>query len=310
VSATSGEVAAQLRAGLEARDSVDKPVLGVLFDDGSARQELGTAVCLFDFPGSAARALARACERAEWLAESEGRIEVPDGIAREQAEAIVVSALEEGERWLDPIETHQLLSAYGIPVVAQETCDSADAAVTAAERVGYPVVLKTAVPGAHKTESGGVVLGIADETELREAFGRVGAPALVQPMVTTKTAELLVGVLQDARFGPIVAAGPGGVLAELIGDANLALAPLSDLDAEAMLSRGRLGKLVRGFRGPALDKAGLADLLLRVSQLAEDLPQISELDLNPVLASPDEVVAVDARVRVKPAARVVDRKTW
>jgi acyl-CoA synthetase (NDP forming) len=129
-------------------------------------------------------------------------------------------------------------------------------------------------------------------------------------MVTTKTAELLVGVLQDARFGPIVAAGPGGVLAELIGDANLALAPLSDLDAEAMLSRGRLGKLVRGFRGPALDKAGLADLLLRVSQLAEDLPQISELDLNPVLASPDEVVAVDARVRVKPAARVVDRKTW
>ncbi|MDX6503818.1 MAG: hypothetical protein QOE29_943, partial [Gaiellaceae bacterium] len=166
------------------------------------------------------------------------------------------------------------------------------------------------VAGAHKSESGGVVLGLTTEEEVRAAFARLGGRVLLQPQVQDTGAELLVGVVQDERFGPIVAAGPGGVLAELIADANLALAPLSDTDADRMLTHGRLGKLVAGFRGPALDKPALTDLLLRVSQLAEDFPEIVELDLNPVLASPEQIVAVDARVRVRPASHAPARKTW
>ena len=309
VSATSADVAARVREALEAREAT-KPVLGVFFDDGSARRELSGVVSVFAFPGSAARALARAAERAEWLAEPPGAITVPDGVDREAAAAITAPALAEGGRWLDPVETDALLRAYGVPLVAQELCATADEAADAAQRLGFPVVLKTAVAGAHKSESGGVVLGLATEKAVRAAFERIGGPVLIQPQVRDASAELLVGVVQDERFGPIVAAGPGGVLAELIADANLALAPLSDADAERMLTHGRLGRLVAGFRGPALDKAALADLLLRVSQLAEDLPEIAELDLNPVLADAKRTLAVDARVLVRPPASARARKSW
>jgi acyl-CoA synthetase (NDP forming) len=311
VSATSREVAAQLNAALQARAVATKPVLGVLFDDGSAREELRGTVTVFDFPGSAARALARAAARAEWLAEPAGVVTVPDGIDHEAALAVVATAVEGGDAWLDPVATHALLEAYGLPVAAQRVCATADDAVAAAQELGFPAVLKTALAGAHKTESGGIALGLASEQDVRDAFDRIGGPVLVQAQVTGGGAELLVGMLQDERFGPIVAAGPGGVLAELIADANLALAPLSDRDAERMLTRGRLGKLVAGFRGPALDKAALADLLVRVSQLAEDFPEVAELDLNPVLAGPDRIVAVDARVRVRPVEPIsAARKTW
>ncbi|MDX6504825.1 MAG: hypothetical protein QOE29_1950, partial [Gaiellaceae bacterium] len=183
VSATSGEVAARLRIALEARPSTAKPVLGVLFDDGSARRELGGSVSVFAFPGSAARALARAAERAEWLAEPAGEISSPADVDLDAAAAVVGRALAEGERWLDPLETHALLSAYGVPLVAQELCSSADEAAAAARRLGFPVVLKTAVAGAHKSESGGVVLGLTTEEEVRAAFARLGGRVLLQPQV-------------------------------------------------------------------------------------------------------------------------------
>ena len=124
-------------------------------------------------------------------------------------------------------------------------------------------------------------------------------------------AELLAGIVQDPVFGPLVAFGPGGVLAELIGEAQFRLAPLTDLDAEELVRVGKAGPLVAGFRGaPPTDEAALVDLLLRLSLLAHELPEVVELDLNPVLALPDRCVAVDARVRV--AAHVQPRraKSW
>jgi hypothetical protein len=127
----------------------------------------------------------------------------------------------------------------------------------------------------------------------------------------TEGAELLAGLVQDPVFGPIVAFGPGGVYAELIGSANFALAPMSDVDASELLSTGKVAKLVDGWRGaPAVDRVALADLLHRLSRLAADIPEVAELDLNPVLAGPDGCVAVDLRVRIARSAVSDVPKTW
>ena len=138
----------------------------------------------------------------------------------------------------------------------------------------------------------------------------MGGPVIVQQFLT-EGAELLAGIVQDPVFGPLVAFGPGGVLAELIGSANFALAPLTDVDADELLGTGKAAKLVDGWRGaPAADRTALADLLHRLSRLAVDLPEVTELDLNPVLAGPDGCVAVDMRVRIGRPAPAASPKTW
>jgi acyl-CoA synthetase (NDP forming) len=155
-----------------------------------------------------------------------------------------------------------------------------------------------------------VVLGLVSETEVREAAAGIGLPVLVQPMVSG-SAELLAGIVQDPIFGPLVAFGPGGVFAELIGQGEFRSAPLTDVDAHELVSGGKAGSLVRGFRGkPGADEEPLTDLLHRLSSIGEDLPEVVELDLNPVMAGPDGCVAVDARVRVVRPAAATRTKTW
>jgi acyl-CoA synthetase (NDP forming) len=172
------------------------------------------------------------------------------------------------------------------------------------------VVVKTALPGAHKTELGGIALDLADEEAVRAAAQRIGVPVIVQRMVSGG-AELLAGVVQDPVFGPLVAFGPGGVLAELIGEAGFRIAPLTDVDADELVTTGKAGRLVGGFRGaPPADTAALTDLVLRLARLGEELPEIAELDLNPILALTDRCVVVDARVRVHRPDRIVRIKTW
>ncbi len=171
-------------------------------------------------------------------------------------------------------------------------------------------MVKTAEPGAHKTERGGVALDLGDEQSVRAAVEAIGLPVLVQPFVRTGT-ELLAGIVQDPVFGPLVAFGPGGVLAELIGDAGLRLAPVTRAEAEELVYEGKAGRLVRGFRGaPAADAGLLTDLLVRLSRLADDFPEIAELDLNPVLARPDGCFAVDARIRVRVPPPSHSTKGW
>ena len=166
------------------------------------------------------------------------------------------------------------------------------------------------MPGAHKTESGGVALDLRDEEAVASAASRIGGAVLVQPMISGGV-ELLAGIVQDPVFGPLVAFGPGGVYAELIGDAGFRIAPLTDVDAEELVTTGKAGKLVAGFRGrPAADVGALTDLLHRLSRLGEDLPEVAELDLNPVVGLADRCVAVDARVRVRRADRPQRLKTW
>ena len=198
-------------------------------------------------------------------------------------------ALARGEDvWLTPTEVRALLAAYGIPFVAERDAASSDEAVEAARELGFPVAVKSAVPGAHKTDTGGVALGLEDEASVRSAAERIGPPFVVQEMAAGGP-ELLAGVIQDPVFGPLVALGLGGSLAELVGDASFALAPLTDTDAEELVRRGRVGKLVRGFRGaPPADTAALADLVSQAGPLGRGR-------------------AADRRTRPEPRARAPSR---
>jgi acyl-CoA synthetase (NDP forming) len=171
-------------------------------------------------------------------------------------------------------------------------------------------VVKTAIAGVHKTETGGVVLDLQNEEEVRAAAARIGGAVLVQPM-RTGSAELLAGLVQDELFGPLVALGPGGVFAELIGNAGVRIAPLTDVDARELVLEGKTGALVRGYRGkPAADVDAVVDVLHRLSALGEDLPEVAELDLNPLIVGPDGCIAVDSRVRVRLTAIRPPTKTW
>jgi acetyl coenzyme A synthetase (ADP forming)-like protein len=308
VVAGADEVAGAIQRAV-AQTETDKPVLAVMISQEGMPAALRlkeSPVAAFAYPESAARALGLAAARAEWLRRPAGTVPRPE-VDEDAARRVVEGAGEDA--WLDADATRALLTAYGIPVVAEKRAETPDGAVEAARELGFPVVLKTAVAGAHKTESGGVALDLRDEAQVRAAAERIG-PVLVQPMVRGG-AELLAGIVQDPVFGPLVAFGPGGVLAELIGDAAFRIAPLTDVDAEELVHEGKTGRLVAGFRGaPAADAGALSDLLHCLSRLAEDLPEVAELDLNPVLALPDGCVAVDARVRVSRAPRLPAVKSW
>ena len=312
VTATADAVAEALaRAGAGAGE---KPVLAVVMSAAgipAALRRVEGPVAAFTYPESAARALGRAAERAEWLRRPYGTAPALDGVDRAAAARVVERSLAAAEdAWLDPAQTRELLLAYGLPLVGERVASTPADAAAAAGELGFPVVVKTAAAGAHKTELGGVVLDLPDSEAVRAAAERLGGPVVVQPMVHGG-AELLAGVVQDPVFGPLVAFGPGGVLAELIGQAAFRIAPLTDADAGELVTSGKAGRLVAGFRGaPPADAEALVDLVLRLGLLGEEQPAVAELDLNPVLALPDRCVAVDARVRVRRPERRVRAKTW
>jgi acyl-CoA synthetase (NDP forming) len=170
--------------------------------------------------------------------------------------------------------------------------------------------VKSAVPGVHKTEVGAVAVDLRDDESVRAAAERIGPPLLVQPFVRGGV-ELLVGAIQDPVFGPLVALGPGGTFAELIGDATFRLAPLTDVDVDELVTRGKVGRLLGGYRGAApADRDAVGAVLLRIGRLVADFSEIAELDLNPVIAGPDGCVAVDARVRTASVEPSATLKAW
>ena len=177
-------------------------------------------------------------------------------------------------------------------------------------RGGVPVVLKADVPGlVHKTEAGGVELDLRTEADVRAAYQRLTErfggklhAVLVQPMIGDGT-EVIVGVADDHLFGPLVVFGLGGVATEVLADHTARLTPLTDTDADTLIRSIKAAPLLLGYRGsPPADLEALRGLLLRVSRLADDLPEITDLDLNPVIARPDGAFVVDARVKVAPYA--------
>jgi acetyl coenzyme A synthetase (ADP forming)-like protein len=312
VTATADQVAVAVDSAARAAGS-DKPVLAVVMSSAGVPEALrsGSSAAAFGYPESAARALGRVADRAEWLRRPLGSVPALDGIDRAVALAVVERALSRSEdSWLNPSETRELLEAYGLPLVPERIAEDAEAAAQTASELGFPAVVKSAAAGAHKTETGGIALDLEDEVAVRAAAERIGFPVIVQPMLRGGT-ELLAGLLQDPVFGPLVAFGPGGVFAELIGEASLRLAPLTDIDAGELVTAGKAGRLVRGFRGASpADPAALVDLVQRLAALGEDLPAVAELDLNPVLGFPDRAVAVDARVRIRRPQEQRREKSW
>ena len=210
--------------------------------------------------------------------------------------------------WLPPDDVAALLHLYGIPLVSTAQAGTEDDAVTVAATTGYPVALKADVPGlVHKSDAQAVLLDLrtpgdvrAGYRQLADRFGARLTGVLVEPMITGGT-EVMIGVQDDQMFGPLVVFGLGGVATEVLADHSARLAPLTEADADALINSIRSAPLLHGYReAPAADLAALRDTLMRVSRLADDLPEITELDLNPVIARPDGAVAVDARIRVTP----------
>ena len=264
----------------------------------------------YGYPEAAAGALARAAKYGQWraaphvLAPSFGDVDVAR--ARALVRGFLAQSPDGG--WLPPADTAALLRLYGIPLVATVTARTEDDAVAAAAAAGYPVVLKADAPGlVHKTEADAVLLDLRTEDDVRAAHRRLAghfglrlSGVLVQPMITGGT-EVIIGAQDDQMFGPLVVFGLGGVATEVLDDHAARLAPLTETDADTLINSIRSAPLLRGHRGsPAADLAALRDVLMRVSRLADDLPEVAELDLNPVIARPDGVVAVDARIKLAP----------
>jgi acetate---CoA ligase (ADP-forming) len=310
--AGAGEIRAVVETAAARPDGTPMLLCLVSEDTGAAPVGARRSVPIFPYPESAARALAHAVERTAWLGRRAGSVPVLSDLDREAGRGVIHRRLEaRGEGWLSSTEVRALLEAYGIPLVPERTADSPSSAIEAAEALGYPVAVKTALEGAHKTELGGVVLDLDGAEAVSTAAARIGGKLIVQPMVTGASAELLLGVLQDDVFGPIVSFGPGGTLAELIGDARLRLAPLTDVDVDELVRDGKAGRLVEGYRGaPPVNRVALGDVLHRLSHLADDLPEVAELDLNPVAGFADRVVVLDARARIARPASRHSPKSW
>jgi acyl-CoA synthetase (NDP forming) len=200
----------------------------------------------------------------------------------------------------------ELLSAAGVPFAAQRTVTGAEAALAAAEAIGYPVVLK-ALGLLHKSDAGGVALGLRSAAELEDAFARMEAllhaPGYVVERMADLSAgvELIVGVQRDPRFGPVAMVGLGGVLTEVLRDVAFALAPVDEATARRLLERLAGAPLLRGVRGrPGVDLGAVAAVVATVSRLAAARPALASLEVNPVLAGPHGALALDARVVLDP----------
>jgi acyl-CoA synthetase (NDP forming)/RimJ/RimL family protein N-acetyltransferase len=301
--------------------SVSKPVAAALLgrpESVSILRPAGEAlrgirrVPVYGYPESAARALAHAAGYREWRDEQPGAVPELEDVDTEAARTLIAEFLAENLDGgsLTAAAAAELLACYGIAVVITRAAGSADDAVAAAAELGGPVVVKAEADGVvHKSRAGAVRLDLRTPGEVAGAFSELAAAfgdrlrrVLVQPMLAGGV-ETIVGVVAEPVFGPLVVFGLGGVASDVLGDRAARLAPLTDADAAAMIGAVRAAPLLMGQAGgPAVDTAALAGLLLRVSRLADDLPEVAELDLNPVIARPDGAYPVDVRVRVAPAA--------
>ncbi len=298
----------------------EKPLLACFLGQRGFKARLGSrgnSVPSYPFPEEAVAALARAVEYAEMRRKPTGSIPEIKGIEREKARDIIGRAMARSLQrplWLEPEEIGGLLGCYGLHLVETAIASTADQAASAAAKLGFPVVVKlVSATITHKSDVGGVVLDINSADEVKQAFndirarlekeGREGEMqgVMVQPMIREGT-ETIAGVTQDPLFGPLIMFGSGGIYAELINDVALRLHPITDLDAQEMIGSIKMARIFEGFRGsPPADTDAVQDLLLRLSAMVEDIPQIAELDFNPVMVMPrgKGYRIVDARVMLK-----------
>jgi acetyltransferase len=274
----------------------------------------GAGIPTFPYPDTAARVFCYMWRYAYNLA---GLFETPapadPAAARVNAAAagrILAGALAAGRTLLTEFESKQLLTAYRIPTVPTVVAVGEDEAVREADRTGYPAVLKLhSETITHKTDVGGVELNLADAEAVRAAYRRIESAVrekagpghlggvTVQPMVRLAGYELILGSSVDPQFGPVLLFGTGGQLVEVFRDRALALPPLNTTLARRMMEQTRIYTALKGVRGRApIDLAALEQLLVQFGQLVVDLPRIKEIDINPLVAGPGELIALDARV--------------
>jgi acetyltransferase len=292
-----------------------------------ARRLLETRrVPAYDTPGQAVQAfmhLVRHRDSRRALIETPPSVPeefVPDAAA---ARAVIDDALARGRSWLTEPEAKALLAAYRIPVAQTRTVADAEAAVVAAAAIGFPVAVKILSPDlTHKSDVGGVALELADAVQVRAAVAAMrariaeAAPEArvegfaVQPMIRRPNAhELIVGAVEDPQFGLVILFGQGGTAVEVVADRALALPPLNMRLAHDLMGQTRVSRLLHGYRGrPPADLDAIAVTLIKVAQLVSDFAEIAELDINPLLADPGGVIALDARVRVAAAAAPPERR--
>lgn len=294
----------------------DKTFLAVFMQSGKISDEapkVASTVPEFTFPERAARALYDAVRYGEWLRRPEGEIPTFDDLDRDRARLALdaaLAAMDEDGGWLDPDTIDTVLECYGIRVPASAVVSTEDEAVERSAEIGGAVVLKVLSPSAiHKSDVGGVALDVEGEAAVREAYGRVVASVpdadgvLIQEFISGGH-EILIGMVEDPNFGPLVVFGLGGVFVELIGDVAFRIHPLTGLDVDDMIQAVKSARLLEGYRGAEpSDIDAVKDALLRVSALIEDLPELAEMDMNPVkVGRPGEgVCVVDARIKVTPA---------
>jgi acetyl coenzyme A synthetase (ADP forming)-like protein len=288
------------------------PVLAVFMGRETKTETLsseGGALPAYAFPENAARALARVADWTQWQRLPDEQPWRPPVESSDRARAVVAAALGRGGGWLDPQEVAAVLESYGIPVVDWRVAATPQEAADAAADLGGSVALKALGPAlVHKSEHGAVQLALAPEDVLSAARAmeqrQVEADLQVTGFLVQRMApdgvEMIAGVVQDPLFGPIVACGAGGTAVELLKDVAVRLTPLTAGEADRMLHELTTFPLLDGYRGrPRADVGALKRLLLGVSALAEDLPHVAELDINPLIVTTAATVAVDARIRVE-----------
>jgi len=307
------DVAAAIRDAAE-RHRGKKTFVAVFMSASGVPPELSgqsARVPTYLFPESAARALARAVRYGEWLARPEGSVATFDDVDVAQARGAIDSGLARlgpDGGWLEAAETEAVLRSFGMQPARADIAATADDAVAIGNAIEGPLVMKVQSESAlHKSDIGGVVLGIEGEDEIRQAFETVSgvvddaSGVLVQEFVPGGH-EIILGMTEDPSFGPLLLFGLGGVFVELIGDVAFRIHPLTDLDIEEMIAEVRSARLLEGYRGgqPG-DVVALRQAMARLSQLIEELPEIVEMDLNPVkvLEPGQGLRVVDARIKVR-----------
>ena len=303
-------------AGARSKMASRKPVLFCLMSPQGVHVSLpcahGETVPGYRFPEQPARALAHMLRHATWKAKPEPQFPMFPEARYDEARSLCQGALaKRGKSWLTASECRRILDCALLPALSGGIAQTIDEAVEIAKNLASPVALKLVSQEiTHKTEVGGVILGLSTADAVREGFksivasleriGRSGdmEGVLVQPMVTGAT-EILVGMTRDRLFGPLIAMGLGGIHVEILRDICFRLAPISTDDAEEMI-RGIKGyPLLEGYRGhPAADIPAIADLLLKVSRLSEAVPEIAAIDLNPVMALERGCAVVDVRIQI------------
>lgn len=300
--------------------SAAKPVIVTLMGEemiaNAARLLRQARVPDYRFPERAASAMAVLADRGEALAAPLEKVPVLKRIHSDTARRALARGTRGEDGFLDAASAAQVARAYGVPVPEEILARSAEQATAAARKLGFPVALKIASPDIpHKSDVGGVVLGIEDAAGVREAFERMMGQARaarpqarlqgvsVQPMLPPGQ-EVIVGVVRDEQFGPLVMFGSGGVEVEGLKDVAFALAPLTPMEAVTLLDATWAGRRMLGFRNiPPGDRAAVLDTVIRLAQLAEDLPEIAEVEVNPLRVLPGKggAVAVDVRLKVSAA---------